>query len=73
MSNNGFFDEYLLAECKLRKVIPSTGIDLVDVQGNGQSKVVEIYDLRGIRQERLQRGVNIIRRSDGSVQKVLIK
>ena len=72
-SNNSFYDEYLLAECKLNALPSSTAIEMHDADDTNGGKVIEIYDLRGIRQDHLSKGVNIIRRSDGSVQKVLIK
>ena len=38
-----------------------------------EATVVGIYSLDGARQSQLQRGINIIRMSDGSVKKILVK
>lgn len=38
-----------------------------------EATVVGIYSLDGARQNQLQRGINIIRMSDGSVKKILVK
>lgn len=50
----------------------STGI--ADLESDASSSVIEgTYDLSGRRTDALRRGVNIIRYSDGSVRKVLVK
>ena len=36
-------------------------------------EIIENYDLNGTRQNRLQKGVNIVRMSDGTVKKVIVK
>ena len=40
---------------------------------NAEATIVGIYSLGGARQSQLQRGMNIVRMSDGSVKKVLVK
>lgn len=72
-SNSNAYDEYLLAECKLNAVIKPTAIEMVESNGNSDRSITEIYDLRGVRQRHLQKGVNIVKRKDGSVEKVLVK
>lgn len=71
-SNSSVYDEYLLAECKINKINDPTAIDLI----NGDmatSQPVEIYNLQGIRQNELTKGINIVRMADGKVRKVLVK
>jgi hypothetical protein len=46
-----------------------TGICSAEIDG----KVVETYDLSGRKQSALQRGLNIVRMSDGTTKKVMIK
>ncbi len=72
-SNSSGYDEYLIAECKLKSVPVSTAIDLIDNTVSYGGEIIEIYDLRGVRLQHLQKGVNIVRKRDGSVQKVLIR
>ena len=43
-----------------------------DIQSNS-IQGVDIFDLSGNRIEKLQRGVNVVRMSDGSVRKVVVK
>ena len=38
-----------------------------------EGRIVGIYDLNGRKLERLQRGMNIVRMSDGTTKKVVIK
>ena len=38
-----------------------------------EGRIVGIYDLNGRKLERLQRGINIVRMSDGTTKKVVIK
>jgi len=71
-SNSSVYDEYLLAECKINKINDPTAIDLI----NGDmatSQPVEIYNLQGIRQNELTKGINIVRMADGKVRKILVK
>ena len=43
------------------------------METDAEATIVGIYSLSGARQNSLQRGMNIIRMSDGSVKKVLVK
>ena len=56
------------ATCKV-KVEDITPVNSVDAKAQGY----KIYDLQGRERKRLQRGVNIIRFSDGTTKKVLVK
>lgn len=49
----------------------TTGVGAV--KADGQVKVVGIYNLNGVRQSTMTRGVNILKMSDGSVKRVLVK
>ena len=40
-------------------------------QGNNMN--AEYYQLNGIKREKLQRGINIIRNNDGTAKKVVVK
>lgn len=51
--------------------ITPTAVETIET--DAQATVVGIYSLGGARQSQLQRGVNIVRMSDGSVKKVLVK
>lgn len=46
--------------------------DGVDAIGVGENSG-QIYDVRGVRLTRLQRGINIIRQDDGTVRKVIVQ
>jgi len=61
--------EFLLAECRLRDLSVLTGITNRPV-----SRMPEgIYSPSGVRRESLQRGLNIVVKSNGQTQKVLIR
>ena len=56
------------------------GDKYVNATGSGISSTVSkvegdaaVYSLSGVRQQKLSRGVNIVRRADGRVVKVLVK
>jgi len=51
----------------------STGIDDVEKGGTERAAAVEFYTLSGMRLDRPQRGINIVRMSDGTTRKVLLK
>ena len=40
---------------------------------SGEKEVEGIYNLQGVRQPRMQKGVNIVRFTDGTTRKVQIK
>ncbi len=50
-----------------------TGIEAVAQNGSRAAKVAGIYSVSGARVTKLQKGINIVRMSDGRVQKVLVK
>lgn len=68
-SRNGYFDEYLLLNSEV-KLIKATGIQRVE---SDSKEVVEIYNVSGVRQSAISRGLNILRMSDGTTRKVLVK
>ncbi len=70
-STSGGFTEFLLAECRINTVVPA-GIEQIETDRVG---IVgsEIYTISGTRSQTLQRGINIIRTSDGKTKKVLVK
>ena len=60
------------------KIVPLTDEDLTGIDelptDNGQTVMPEeIYDLNGRKLARMQKGINIVRMSDGSVRKVMVK
>lgn len=64
-------DIYVLGTLKNADAIP-TAIASV-ITDDASVKVVAIYGINGARQRALQRGVNIVRYSNGTVRKVLVK
>jgi hypothetical protein len=52
------------------KLIKATGIQRVE---SDSKEVVEIYNVSGVRQSAISRGLNIIRMSDGTTRKVFVK
>ena len=52
------------------KIGGDSGIDTLTMQMDGTE---QIFDANGRRIQKLQRGVNIIRRSNGTTQKVVVK
>lgn len=51
----------------------SDGIEAVSTAERTSSAATGIYSLSGARMNSLQKGVNIVRRADGSVSKILVK
>ncbi len=68
-SRNGYLDEYLLLNSEV-KLIKATGIQRVE---SDSKEVVEIYNVSGVRQSAISRGLNILRMSDGTTRKVFVK
>jgi len=62
--------EYLLAECRLRKLSEMT--DILDVMTQ-ESKDKEIYSPSGMHRSGLQRGLNIIVDTEGNSKKVFVR
>lgn len=50
----------------------TTGVEAVETETNVATKAV-IYDIQGRQTNTMRRGVNIVRMSDGSVRKVIVK
>jgi len=50
-----------------------TGIKDVETSNGKTVAISQIYSLNGVRQNSLQRGINIVRYTDGSVRKVVMK
>ena len=70
-SNSSGLDEYLLLECQVNKVQSANGIGHLTLthEENGEKQV---FDVRGIRQQGLKPGLNIIRTADGKTKKTFI-
>lgn len=49
----------------------STGID--NINANSSAKAEAIYSVNGVRNARLSKGLNIVKMSDGSIKKVMVK
>lgn len=54
----------------LNKTTP-TGID--NINANSSAKAEAIYSVNGVRNARLTKGLNIVKMSDGSIKKVMVK
>ena len=48
-----------------------TGIE--DIYNNTNTKAEAIYSVNGVRNARLSKGLNIVKMSDGSIKKVMVK
>ncbi len=70
-SSPGGFNEYLLLDCRVNRVIP-TGISALS-DAEGDVAPVGIYTVSGVKTDRLQRGMNIVKMSDGSSRKIFIR
>lgn len=70
--NGGGFEEFLLLMCSLNTTQDpndETGID----ETHETATVKAIYNLSGVRTDRMNKGVNIVRMSDGTTKKVYVK
>ena len=65
--------EFMLAECRVRKLNDSTDIPTIESNDNEATESVTIYNSAGVRIPALQPGVNIIRTADGKTRKVFVK
>ena len=65
--------EFMLAECRVRKLNDSTDIPTIEANDGEATESVEIYNSAGVRIPALQPGVNIIRTADGKTRKVFVK
>ncbi len=66
----GGFDEFLLLKCQLNSVPNPTG---VMATRDGTSQQPAIFNLQGVRQPTLRRGVNIVRLADGTARKIIVR
>ena len=56
------------------EVLPENNVDLTGIQTtNSMATQRAIYDLNGVNRNAVHRGLNIIRMSDGTVRKVVVK
>lgn len=65
----GGFSEYLLVACKLVQ-LSGNAIEDITIE---DSHVIEIYGLDGRKRQNIERGINILKMSDGKTRKVMIK
>lgn len=47
-----------------------SGVESVEISGR---EVTAIYNVSGVRLERMQRGINIVRYTDGTTEKLIVK
>ena len=64
-SKAGFYDIYILA------IDPASITGISEVADHKTAEQKAVYNLNGIRQNGLQRGLNIVVMGDGSVKKVI--
>lgn len=71
INNGSGYDEFLLLECRINKDITDDvrDIDMADNAGRAMS----IYNLSGIPQTSLKRGMNIVVTPDGKSHKIIVK
>ncbi len=69
-STSGGMMEFLLAECRLRLIVPDD-IRMVDEAVGEKTPIV--YDIIGRRQPVLRRGLNLLRKANGETVKVMMK
>ena len=67
-TTSGGYHEFLLLECRVNSVKSPDGIQLVDATGLSETA---IYNLSGVRQQQVGRGLNIIRTADGKTRKIM--
>ena len=71
-STSGGLTEFLIADCRINRVEEADAIELTEIDGNG-GEPVAYYDLNGVQLNSPQRGINIVRTSDGKSHKVLFR
>lgn len=69
-TSTGGYHEFLLLECRVRKILDETGIATVDAE---RRLPAGIYSLTGHRRQTLQPGLNIIVDAEGKARKVMVK
>jgi len=69
------FDDFQLFYYGTQSSHPNSGdaVHVDDLKSTTTATVTAIYSLSGIRQQQMQRGVNILRMSDGTVRKIILK
>lgn len=74
------YDTYYANKSTLQNIIEeiktylnstSTGID--NINATSSAKAEAIYSVNGVRNAQLNKGLNIVKMSDGSVKKIMIK
>lgn len=50
-----------------------TGINNIKPTANSSSKIIAIYNTKGVRLSQMSKGINIVKMADGSTKKVLVK
>lgn len=72
--NNGTgFDEFLLLECRINSIISDGIIKALDDTDDIDIAQLKIYNVSGIQQPSLQKGMNIIVYPNGKTKKVIIR
>ena len=61
--------EFLLLSCVLQEAVPSS----ITLRTMDDTQSVQIYNMSGIKMDRMRPGLNIIRTPDGKTKKVMIK
>ena len=50
-----------------------TPVERIEADTEKEAEIIGIYDLNGTKKQSMQRGLNIIRMSDGTTRKVMVK
>ena len=50
-----------------------TPVERIEADTEKEAEIIGIYDLNGTKKQSMQRGLNIIRMSDGTTRKIAIK
>lgn len=81
-TDNGYYDidlldgenNYCNNQSMVIGIMPQTGTDTAVTLPEAAERVVEkIFNANGIRTDRLQRGINIVRYSDGTTRKIVVR
>lgn len=66
------FDEFLLLECKINSMPIEEETSIADVMGDSTSSE-GVFSITGVKQNGLQKGINIIRMKNGASKKIFVK
>lgn len=66
----GEWSEFLLFECNIKELHDTSEINLIESAGD---KVESVYNPAGILIEPIQKGLNIVRHTDGTTHKIYVK